>query len=284
VLAVFPLLSPAPPAVAAEAPPTHVISLRTQDLPPSAGMVLGAAILALRGGNELATDPVRFEGDTLARLFEGDFDYLGFEVPEISLFDFDAVAKGRFRFAAMVPFVDVLDRRAAVGLYVTYRVTKDGVPVVERATALPIHPRQPRVEMFVLPAGAVPRTLPATHADLYAFVLQNALPPPRANAALRAGEPCYVFVVAKDRLAKGASIEVALRTPDGVLGGLLAETRDVDFDGWHAAVLRARLAPTPAGAVPVPLTVEVTYRPGTPAAGAPAPVTGPQQVGRFEID
>lgn len=141
----------------------------------------------------------------------------------------------------MLNFVDALLRRTSVSVLLTCSWSETGDHInVHSARAIRTTPPEMQMSLTLVPADRVPPDLlvDCSHGELLAWLVEN-----RATEEELADDrarDCYLFAAVYNRLRPGGKL--TLRVSDNSAGpeGQSGNATDLNYHGWHVAVLRGR--------------------------------------------
>ena len=244
----------------AQEPP--VASEEIESKRPDIAAVVYAAALQMRGSS-VDTSPVSFSAAAQQALREESHIYGGFGRPLYSVLRFvqSGGQENVYDLGVAMFFVDAGLRRSAVYGEFTYVLGETQI-VVQSARLSPIVPDRPQTVLSIVPADRVPNDLLQTyrtHAELLPWVVVNALSAGEQATVPSGKQPYYIFAASLDRLAEGATLEIRISDDANGLVGEAGDCMDMDYEGWHVAVLPGQFAfsTTPE------FFIKMIYTPGT---------------------
>jgi hypothetical protein len=234
------LLTLVAPAIARASTDGPVSDTQVVEERPDIATVIYTAAARLRG-IDTPSENVTFAPAAQVSLEAGAFDADGFGRPRFTLMRYVEAedADDRAEIGAVLVFSDGLTRRAHVSLLMDCVWSKDSAHItVETARVERVSSPAPEMMLAIVPAERVPADLLKrnTHAELLGWIIENRA----TDEELHSGgaDDCYLFAVVYDRFAPGATL--GIRISDSSYGGDgdAGNTRDIDYDGWHVAVMR----------------------------------------------
>lgn len=228
-----------PVAVSAAQRRVEPISLRPEDLPSATKAALAAALFAVRGLPESEHPGVRFAPE-IAQKIQASFDYTGFSAASMTLFEHERARDGLpgIDLKAAIGFVDLLDRRAVLGLMLTFGRER-GEILIRQAAAVPIFARIPRFALFLVPRHRLPAGWPETHAELWWLAARESVGPAERPRWLDGSHDLVLVAVGKDRFDPKTPLQLAL--VEGTSTPIALESQRLDFAGFPVVAAAARL-------------------------------------------
>ncbi len=209
------------------------------DKRPDVAATIYAAAAEMRGIDSNLPE-VSFTPAARQALRADGFDYVGFGPPRFTLMRFAESESDpdQIEIGAVMVFSDALLRRVSMSVLLTCTWNESGDHItVHSATAQRVTPAPPKVLLVIVPASRVPADLLTTHshAQLLPWLLANKA----TDEELAAGDAdeCYLFAFNYDRFNPGATLNIVIGRKPGDLDGKAGNGQDIDYDGWHVAVM-----------------------------------------------
>ncbi len=190
------------------------------------------------------------------------FRYRGFAVRRVLIDDFetDDGRPGQRRLAGRLYLEDPMGRATSITFDLSYALLQQRLHI-SAASWSPALSREPRSALFVVPRQAIEPDLDGIemrYRELYALVLDRALPVASAAPLPRGAQDYLLFVFIQDRLGPRAELDLRIGEEPEQGGGYSGASSLIVFpDGWAVGLIAGRFDLSREE----PLWVKVFYKP-----------------------
>lgn len=241
---------------------TEYVYAEAADIPPEVPALMTAVMLRLRGepGGEV-TRLLSVSGSE-AITPEETFRYRGFAVRRVLIDEFeeDDDRPGNRHLAGRLYLEDPMGRATSVAFDLSYGLLGERLQISQASWA-PAVSQEPRSVMFVVPRQAIEPDLEGidkTYRDLYALVLDKALPMATGAGLPEGAQDYLLFVFIQDRLGPQAQLGLRIGEDPKRSGGYSGASSLIVFpEGWAVGVIAGRFSLSRED----PLWVKVFYKP-----------------------
>ena len=207
---------------------------------PDIGVVVYATVLQMRH-SQMDTYPVVFSLRAQQELQTDTFQYLGFGKPLYSVTHFvqKSDKDNLYNLGVIMYFTDATFRRSTVFCEFDYSIEGEQI-LVKQVDVKQLVPDIPQTLFAIVPADRVIddllQTYP-TNVDILNWIVVNSLKFGEVPE-IPSKQPYYIFAATFDRISKGAKLQIRLSDDQSGLEGEAGNCIDLDYDGWHVAIIR----------------------------------------------